>query len=188
MPAQATALRGHRRAYRFFFFVLLAKLRQGALSTAGLRSAWFIFGWPVSGSSQWFRASLGQWPVASSVNGVWDDAWRTWALVAEFFLGEECEIVPAMEMVLKVVRKSPVSGHHQWLDQARCDYSGVAMWFFARDYRAYRERRLVETKPSLLAIFQSTDYLIYFKMHLEYAASPNVRPNKMPYSALVIGG
>ena len=61
------------------------------------------------------------------------------------------------------------------------------MCFFARDYRAYRERRL-ETKPSLLAIFQSTDYLIYFKMHLEYAVSLNVRPNKMPYSALVIGG
>ena len=61
------------------------------------------------------------------------------------------------------------------------------MWFFARDYRAYRERRL-EKKPSLLQIFQSTDDLIYFKMHLEYAVSVHVRPNKMPYSALVIGG
>ena len=72
-------------------------------------------------------------PVASSVNGVWDGAWRTWALVAEFSLGEECEIVPAMEMILKVVRKTSISGHHQWPDQARCDYPGVAMWFFARD-------------------------------------------------------
>ena len=95
-------------------------------------------------------------PVAASVNGVWGDSWRTWALVAEMQLGEDCEIVPAVEMILKVVRKTSVSGHHQWPDQARCDYPGVAMWFFARDYRAYRERRL-ETKPSLLQIFQSTD-------------------------------
>ena len=42
-------------------------------------------------------------------------------------------------------------------------------------------------KPSLLQIFQSTDYLTYFKMHLEYAVNMHVRPKKMPYSALVIG-
>ena len=78
-------------------------------------------------------------PVAASVNGVWDDAWRTWALVAEMQLGEDCEIVPAVEMILKVVHKTSVSGHHQWSDQARCDYPGVAMRLFARDYRAYRE-------------------------------------------------
>ena len=113
-------------------------------------------------------------PVAASVNGVWDDAWRTWALVAEMQLGEDCEIVTAVGMILKVVRKTSVSGHRQWPDQARCDYPAVAMWFFARDYRAYRERRLCETKPSLLQIFQSTDYLIYFKTHLEYAASMDV--------------
>ena len=41
--------------------------------------------------------------VASSVNGVWDSAWRTWATVAEMQLGEECEIVPAVDMILKVV-------------------------------------------------------------------------------------
>ena len=60
------------------------------------------------------------------------------------------------------------------------------MWFFARDYRAYREGRSDE-KPSLLQIFQSTDCLTYFKMHLEYAVSLHVRPTKMPYSVLVIG-
>ena len=124
--------------------------------------------------------------VASSVNGVWDEAWRTWAKVAEFSLGVECEIVPAVEMILKVVRKTSISGHHQWPEQARCDYPGVAMWFFARDYRAYREGR-VDEKPSLLQIFQSTDYLIYFKMQMEYAVNVAVRPKIMPYCALVIG-
>jgi hypothetical protein len=102
-------------------------------------------------------------------------------------LGEDCEIVPAVEVILKVVRKTSVSGNHQWPDQARCDYPGVAMWFFACDFRAYCKRRLT-TKPSLLNIFQSCDYLTYFKMHLDFAVNINVRPNKMPYSALVIGG
>ena len=106
--------------------------------------------------------------------------------MAEFSLGKECEIVPAVEMILKVVRKTSVSGHHQWPDQARCDYPGVAMWFFARDYRAYREGRVLD-KPSLLQIFQSTDYLTYFKMHIEYAINMDLRPKRMPYQALVIG-
>ena len=53
------------------------------------------------------------------------------------------------------------------------------MWFFVRDYRAYREDRLDE-KPSLLQIFQCADYLAHFKMHLEYAVNMIVRPKKTP--------
>ena len=164
--------------------VALAKLRKGNVIEAGpqicivnvrLASFWVFAMVPYQSG-----------PVASKVNGVWDEAWRTWALVAEFSLGEECEIVAAVEMILKVVRKTSVSGHHQWPDQARCDYPGVAMWFFARDYRAYREGR-VSDKPSLLQIFQSTDYLTYFKMHVEYAINMDLRPKRMPYQALVIG-
>ena len=118
----------------------LAKLRKGNVIDAGpqicvvrLRLATF-----------WVFAMVPyqSGPVASSVNGVWDDALRTWALVAEFSLGEACEIIPAVEMILKVVRKTSVPGHRQWPGHARCDYPGVAMWFFARDYRAYREGRL----------------------------------------------
>ena len=163
---------------------LVAKLRQGDVITGGpqicvvhhrLASFWVFAQVPYQSGT-----------IASSVNGVWDAAWTTWAQVAEMQLGEDCEIVPAVEMILKVVRKSSVSGHHQWPDQARCDYPGVAMWFFARDFRAYRERRLA-TKPSLLQIFQSTDYLTYFKMQLDFALNMHVRPDKMPYSALVIG-
>ena len=140
-------------------------------------------------ASVWVFAQVPYQPgaVASSANGVWDAAWKAWAQVAEMQLGEDCEIVPEVEMIMKVVRKTPVSGHHQWSDQVRCDYPGVAMWFFARDFRAYRERRLT-TKPSLLNIFQSTDYLTYFKVHLDFAMNVNVRPSKMPCLALVIGG
>ena len=162
----------------------LAKLRKGNVIEAGPQICMVH----VRLASFWVFAMVPyqSGPVASTVNGVWDEAWRTWALVAEFSLGEECEIVPAVEMILKVVRKTSVSGHHQWPDQARCDYPGVAMWFFARDYRAYREGRVLD-KPSLLQIFQSTDYLTYFKMHIEYAINTDVRPKRMPYQALVIG-
>ena len=61
----------------------------------------------------------------------------------------------------------------QWPDQARCDYAGVALWFFNRDYRAFREKRLdvhdVPTaKPSLLTIItESSDFLAYLRMALE---------------------
>ena len=162
----------------------LAKLRKGNVIEAGPQ----ICVVNVRLASFWVFAMVPyqSGPVASKVNGVWDEAWRTWALVAEFSLGEECEIVAAVEMILKVVRKTSVSGHHQWPDQARCDYPGVAMWFFARDYRAYREGRVLD-KPSLLQIFQSTDYLTYFKMHVEYAINMDLRPKRMPYQALVIG-
>jgi hypothetical protein len=162
----------------------LAKLRKGMVIEAGPQ----ICIVNVNLASFWVFAMVPyqSGPTASKVNGVWDEAWKTWALVAEFSLGEECEIVPAVEMILKVVRKTSVSGHHQWPDQARCDYPGVAMWFFARDYRAYREGRVLD-KPSLLQIFQSTDYLTYFKMHIEYAINMDLRPKRMPYQALVIG-
>ena len=162
----------------------LAKLRKGNVIEAGPQ----ICIVNVNLASFWVFAMVPyqSGPTASKVNGVWDEAWKTWALVAEFSLGEECEIVPAVEMILKVVRKTSVSGHHQWPDQARCDYPGVAMWFFARDYRAYREGRVLD-KPSLLQIFQSTDYLTYFKMHIEYAINMDLRPKRMPYQALVIG-
>ena len=80
--------------------------------------------------------------VAADVNGVWDTAFMTWAEVAESQLGAECEIVPGVERILQFVRKSSLTGHVVWPDQARCDYPGVALWFFNRDYRAYREKRL----------------------------------------------
>ena len=97
----------------------------------------------------------------------------TWAEVAESQLGAECEIVPGVEKILQFVRKSSLTGHVQWPDQARCDYAGVALWFFNRDYRAFREKRLdvhdVPTaKPSLLTIItESSDFLAYLRMALE---------------------
>ena len=47
----------------------LAKLQKGTSSKPGLRSAWFILGWRASGSSQWFRTSLGQWHRRSMAFG-----------------------------------------------------------------------------------------------------------------------
>ena len=98
----------------------------------------------------------------------------TWAEVAESQLGAECEIVPGVEKILQFVRKTALTGHVVWPDQSRCDYPGVALWFFNRDYRAYREKRLDKAgspaaKPSLLTILdKSTDFLSYLRMALEW--------------------
>ena len=133
--------------------------------------------------------------VAAEVNGVWDSAFMTWAEVAESQLGAECEIVPGVEKILQFVRKSSLTGHVVWPDQARCDYPGVALWFFNRDYRAYREKRLdasgVPTaKPSLLTILtESSDFLSYLRMALEWGGfvGANARPKKQPYASLLLG-
>ena len=119
----------------------------------------------------------------------------TWAEVAESQLGAECEIVPGVEKILQFVRKSSLTGHVVWPDQARCDYPGVALWFFNRDYRAYREKRLDASgmptaKPSLLAILtESTDFLSYLRMALEWGGyvGANARPKKQPYASLLLG-
>ena len=68
--------------------------------------------------------------VAADINGIWDTAFMTWAEVAESHLGADCEIVPGVERILQFVRKSSLTGHVVWPDQARCDYPGVALWFF----------------------------------------------------------
>ena len=133
--------------------------------------------------------------VAADVNGIWDSAFVTWAEVAESQLGAECEIVPGVEKILQFVRKSSLAGLVVWPDQARCDYPGVALWFFNRDYRAYREKRLdansaPTAKPSLLAILtESTGFLSYLRMALEWGgfAGTNARPKKQPYASLLLG-
>ena len=133
--------------------------------------------------------------VAADVNGVWDSAFMTWAEVAESQLGAEGEIVPGVERILQFVRKSSLTGHVAWPDQARCDYPGVALWFFNRDYRAYREKRLDKSgaptaKPSLLAIMnESVDFLSYLRMALEWGGfgGAHCRQKKQPYASLLLG-
>jgi len=100
-----------------------------------------------------------------------------------------------VEKILQFVRKTALTGHVPWPDQARCDYPGVALWFFNRDYRAYREKRLdkqgvLATKPSLLAILtESTDFLAYMANALEWGGflGANARPKKQPYASLLLG-
>ena len=133
--------------------------------------------------------------LASDINGIWDNVFMTWAEVAESQLGAECEIVPGVEKILQFVRKTSLTGHVPWPEQARCDYPGVALWFFNRDYRAYREKRLdkqgvLATKPSLLAILtESTDFLAYMANALEWGGflGANARPKKQPYASLLLG-
>ena len=44
-------------------------------------------------------------------------------------------------------------------DQARCDYPGVALWFFSRDYRAYREKRLDKAGVTPASILKTPETL-----------------------------
>ena len=94
---------------------------------------------------------------------------------------------------MQFVRKSSLIGHVEWPDQARCDYAGVALWFFNRDYRAFREKRLdtndVSTaKPSLLAILtESANLLGYLRMALEWGGGSAVRPRKQPHISQLLG-
>ena len=117
--------------------------------------------------------------VAAEVNGAWDAAWMTWAEMADCLLGDACEILPGVERIILFVRKTALTGHHIWAPQSRCDYPGVAMWLFARDYRAYRERRSA-TKPSLLKILKSDDFAGYLRVAHEWGTQQAIRPTKMP--------
>ena len=116
----------------------------------------------------------------------------TWAEVAESQLGAECEIVPGVEKIIQFVRKSSLTRHVDWPDQARCDYASVTLWFFNRDYRAFHEKRLDANdvpapKPSLLAIItEPANFMGYLRMALEWGDGMAARPQKQPYLSLLL--
>ena len=171
----------------------IAKLRVGNVLAGGPQLC--VVAYKLDSIWTFLQVPYSSGKVAADINGIWDTAFMTWAEVAESQLGAECEIVPGVEKILQFVRKSSLTGHVVWPDQARCDYPGVALWFFSRDYRAYREKRLDKAgvpaaKPSLLAILTtSTDFLSYMRMALEWGGfgNANCRPSKQPYCDLRLG-
>ena len=90
--------------------------------------------------------------TAAKLNGSWDTTWFTWAKAANAQLGPECEIIPAVQQIVSMVRVKALRAHAPWPDQTRADYPAVALWLFTRDYRAYREGVPGALKPSLLGI------------------------------------
>ena len=171
----------------------IAKLRVGDVLVGGPQLC--VVAYKLGSIWTFLQVPYRSGKIAADINGIWDTAFMTWAEVAESQLGAECEIVPGVERILQFVRKSSLTGHVVWPDQARCDYPGVALWFFNRDYRAYREKRLdkagnLTEKPSLLAILdESTDFLSYMRMALEWGGfgSAHCRPQKQPYASLLLG-
>ena len=171
----------------------IAKLRVGDVLVGGPQLC--VVAYKLGSIWTFLQVPYRSGKVAADINGIWDTAFMTWAEVAESQLGAECEIVPGVERILQFVRKSSLTGHVVWPDQARCDYPGVALWFFNRDYRAYREKRLDKAgnptaKPSLLAILdESTDFLSYMRMALEWGGfgGAHCRPQKQPYASLLLG-
>ena len=117
----------------------IAKLRVGDVLVGGPQLC--VVAYKLGSIWTFLQVPYRSGKVAADINGIWDTAFMTWAEVAESQLGADCEIVPGVERILQFVRKSSLTGHVVWPDQARCDYPGVALWFFNRDYRAYREKR-----------------------------------------------
>ena len=78
--------------------------------------------------------------MASAINGDWDSAWYLWAEVAESQLGKECDIAAGVEQIVKSIRQDARKGDDPWSDQQRADYGAVALFYFTRDYRRWREK------------------------------------------------
>ena len=125
--------------------------------------------------------------TAAALNGSWDTTWFTWSKAVETFLGTDCEIVEGVKRIVSKVRVQAIKGHLPWPDQTRADYPTVALWLFTRDYRAYREGNAGATKPSLVKILQSPDFLLYLGNSLDYGFKPYMRPQRPPYTLMVLG-
>ena len=165
-----------------------AKLRQGDVLLGGPHTC--VVSHKLGNVWTFLQVPYRSGKVAAGVNGVWDSAFVTWAEVTESQLCAECEIVPGVEKIIQFVRRSSLTGHVGWPDQARCDYAGVALWFFNRDYRVFREKRLGASdvpapKPSLLSIItESVVFMGYLRMVLEWGGGTAARPQKQPYLSL----
>ena len=125
--------------------------------------------------------------TAAVLNGSWDTAWLTWAKVAEARLGKECEVVEATKKIVSMVRVQSLKGHFDWPDQTRADYPAVALFFFTRDYCAWREGRPDSAKPSLLRILTSKDFMLYLNNCIDYGYKEYMRLKRPPYTFMRLG-
>ena len=163
----------------------IARLRQGDLIKAGPQIC--VVEHRLESAYDFCQIPYLPGKVPTEINGDWDAAWFLWAEVATSQLGAECEIGPAVELIVKTVRQIARSAHVPWSDQERADYPAVALYFFTRDYRMWREGWPGYGKPSLLRILECKDFRDYQAHSFDYANKLSMRPDKLPYSAMVLG-
>ena len=163
----------------------IAKLRQGDFIEAGpqicevnhcLATAYDFLQIPYMGGK-----------VASAINGDWDSTWYLWAEVAESQLGKECDVVAGVEKVVKTIRQDSRKGDDPWCDQQRADYGAVALFYFTRDYRRWREKWPGAERPSLLRVLTGMEFAKYMVRAFDYANKPEMRPDVEPYNRMRLG-
>ena len=125
--------------------------------------------------------------VASAINGDWDSTWYLWAEVAESQLGKECDVVAGVEKVVKTIRQDSRKGDDPWCDQQRADYGAVALFYFTRDYRRWREKWPGAERPSLLRVLTGIEFAKYMVRAFDYANKPEMRPDVEPYNRMRLG-
>ena len=121
------------------------------------------------------------------INGDWDSAWYLWAKVAELQLGKECDIAAGVEQIVKTIRQGARKCNDPRSDQQRADYGAVALFYFARDYRRWREKWPNAERPSLLRVLTSVDFFKYMVRAFDYANKPKMRPGHEPYDRVTLG-
>ena len=163
----------------------IARLRQGDLIRAGPQIC--VVEHRLESAYDFCQIPYLPGKVPTEINGDWDAAWFLWAEVATSQLGAECEIGPAVELIVKTVRQIARSAHVPWSDQERADFPAVALYFFTRDYRMWREGWPGYEKPSLMRILECKDFRDYQAHSFDYANKLSMRPNKLPYNAMVLG-
>ena len=163
----------------------IAKLRQGDLISAGPQIC--VVDYSLATAYDFLQIPYLSGKVASAINGDWDSTWYLWAEVAESQLGKECDIAAGVEQIVKTIRQDARKGDDPWSDQQRADYGAVALFYFTRDYRRWREKWPGAERPSLLRVMTSVEFSKYIMRAFDYANKPEMRPSHEPYDRVTLG-
>ena len=92
---------------------------------------------------------------------------------------------------MKAIRQDARKGDDPWSDQQRAheraDYGAVALFYFTRDYRRWREKWPGAERPSLLRVITSVDFAKCMVRAFGYANKPEMRPSHEPYGRVTLG-
>ena len=88
---------------------------------------------------------------------------------------------------MKTIRQDARKGDGPWSDQQRADYGAVALFYFTRDYRRWREKWPGAVRPSLLRVLTSVEFSKYMVRAFDYANKLEMRPSHEPYDRVTLG-
>ena len=88
---------------------------------------------------------------------------------------------------MRTIRKESRKGDDPWSDQQRADYGAVALFYFTRDYRRWREKWPGAERPSVLRVSTGMEFAKYMVRAFDYANKPEMRPDVEPYNRMRLG-